>query len=51
MYGSAEDIAAGTRRWIDAGADTIVYQPRAEADFEAFVNAIGGQVRPLIAAP
>ncbi|HKV21505.1 MAG TPA: LLM class flavin-dependent oxidoreductase [Mycobacterium sp.] len=49
VHGSAEDIAAGTRRWIDAGADTIVFQPRADADFDAFVDVIGRQVRPLIA--
>jgi alkanesulfonate monooxygenase SsuD/methylene tetrahydromethanopterin reductase-like flavin-dependent oxidoreductase (luciferase family) len=51
VHGSAEDIAAGTGRWIDAGADTIVFQPRADADFDAFVDVIGRQVRPLITGP
>jgi alkanesulfonate monooxygenase SsuD/methylene tetrahydromethanopterin reductase-like flavin-dependent oxidoreductase (luciferase family) len=49
VYGSAEDIAAGANRWIDAGADTIVFQPPADADIEEFVGVIGA-VRPLIAA-
>jgi len=49
VYGSAEDIAAGAKRWIDAGADTIVFQPPADVDIEEFIGVIG-QVRPLIAA-
>lgn len=48
VHGSAQDIAAGAQRWIDAGADTVVFQPRADADFEAFVDVIGNQVRPQI---
>ena len=49
VYGSAQDIASGANRWIDAGADTIVFQPPADADIEEFVGVIG-MVRPLIAA-
>jgi alkanesulfonate monooxygenase SsuD/methylene tetrahydromethanopterin reductase-like flavin-dependent oxidoreductase (luciferase family) len=48
VWGSAEEIAAGTQRWIDAGADTIVFQPHANADIEEYVSLIGTQVRPLI---
>jgi alkanesulfonate monooxygenase SsuD/methylene tetrahydromethanopterin reductase-like flavin-dependent oxidoreductase (luciferase family) len=50
VYGSAEDIAAGAKRWIDAGADTIVFQPHAEADIDGFIDVIARQVRPLMAA-
>jgi alkanesulfonate monooxygenase SsuD/methylene tetrahydromethanopterin reductase-like flavin-dependent oxidoreductase (luciferase family) len=49
VYGTAEEIAAGAKRWIDAGADTIVFQPPADADVEAFMDVIGRRVRPLIA--
>ena len=48
VYGSAAEIAAGAQRWIDAGADTIVFQPRPDADLEEFVDVVGRQVRPLI---
>lgn len=47
-YGTPEEIAAAATRWIDAGADTIVFQPSADADIEAFVDVIGSQVQPLI---
>jgi alkanesulfonate monooxygenase SsuD/methylene tetrahydromethanopterin reductase-like flavin-dependent oxidoreductase (luciferase family) len=49
VYGKAEEIAAGAKRWIDAGADTIVFQPPADADVEAFIDVIGKAVQPLIA--
>jgi alkanesulfonate monooxygenase SsuD/methylene tetrahydromethanopterin reductase-like flavin-dependent oxidoreductase (luciferase family) len=49
-YGTPEEIAAAATRWIDAGADTVVFQPAADADIEAFVDVIGNQVQPLIAA-
>jgi alkanesulfonate monooxygenase SsuD/methylene tetrahydromethanopterin reductase-like flavin-dependent oxidoreductase (luciferase family) len=47
-YGTPEEIAAAAARWIDAGADTIVFQPAADVAFEEFVDVIGRQVRPLI---
>lgn len=47
VYGSAEDIASGARRWIDAGADTIVFQPHAAADLDEFIDTVA-QVQPLI---
>jgi alkanesulfonate monooxygenase SsuD/methylene tetrahydromethanopterin reductase-like flavin-dependent oxidoreductase (luciferase family) len=49
VHGSAEDIAAAATRWIDAGADTIVFQPPADVDIEEFLGVIG-EVQPLIAA-
>jgi alkanesulfonate monooxygenase SsuD/methylene tetrahydromethanopterin reductase-like flavin-dependent oxidoreductase (luciferase family) len=49
VYGTAEEIAAGATRWVDAGADAIVFQPTADADAEAFIDLIGRQVRPLLA--
>jgi alkanesulfonate monooxygenase SsuD/methylene tetrahydromethanopterin reductase-like flavin-dependent oxidoreductase (luciferase family) len=50
VYGSAADIAAAAQRWIDAGADSLVFQPRPDADIEQFVDVIGRRVRPLITA-
>jgi alkanesulfonate monooxygenase SsuD/methylene tetrahydromethanopterin reductase-like flavin-dependent oxidoreductase (luciferase family) len=47
VHGSAEEIAAGARRWIDAGADTIVFQPHPDADLDEFIDVIGA-ARPLI---
>jgi alkanesulfonate monooxygenase SsuD/methylene tetrahydromethanopterin reductase-like flavin-dependent oxidoreductase (luciferase family) len=49
-YGTPEEIATAAKRWIDAGAETIVFQPSAAVDAEAFVGVIGRQVQPLIAA-
>ncbi|MCV7228807.1 LLM class flavin-dependent oxidoreductase [Mycolicibacterium komossense] len=47
-HGSANEIAVAARRWIDAGVDTIVLQPTADADIESFVRFIGTEVRPLL---
>lgn len=47
-YGTPAQIAAAATRWIDAGADTIVFQPTADADVEAFVDVIGRHVQPLL---
>ena len=47
-YGTPQQIAAAATRWIDAGADTIVFQPPADADIETFVGVIGQHVQPLI---
>jgi alkanesulfonate monooxygenase SsuD/methylene tetrahydromethanopterin reductase-like flavin-dependent oxidoreductase (luciferase family) len=49
-HGTAGDIARTARRWVDAGADTIVLQPTAGADIEAFASFIGSQVQPLLRA-
>lgn len=48
VYGSPAEIARAAGRWIDAGADTVVFQPRADTDIAAFVTAIGTEVQPLI---
>jgi alkanesulfonate monooxygenase SsuD/methylene tetrahydromethanopterin reductase-like flavin-dependent oxidoreductase (luciferase family) len=48
VYGTPADIADGAQRWIDAGADTIVLQPGADADIAEFVTIIGTQVQPLL---
>jgi alkanesulfonate monooxygenase SsuD/methylene tetrahydromethanopterin reductase-like flavin-dependent oxidoreductase (luciferase family) len=50
VWGSPKDIATGAQRWIDAGADSLVFQPRPDADIEEFVDVIGRQARPLITA-
>jgi alkanesulfonate monooxygenase SsuD/methylene tetrahydromethanopterin reductase-like flavin-dependent oxidoreductase (luciferase family) len=49
-FGTPGEIAAAARRWIDAGADTIVFQPPGDVDIESFVGVIGQRVRPLISA-
>jgi alkanesulfonate monooxygenase SsuD/methylene tetrahydromethanopterin reductase-like flavin-dependent oxidoreductase (luciferase family) len=47
-YGTPEEIAAAATRWIDAGADTVVFQPRGDVAIEEFVAIIGRDVQPLI---
>jgi alkanesulfonate monooxygenase SsuD/methylene tetrahydromethanopterin reductase-like flavin-dependent oxidoreductase (luciferase family) len=47
-YGAAEEIAAAATRWIDTGADTVVFQPSGDVDIEEFVGFIGNDVQPLI---
>lgn len=48
VFGTADEIAAGARRWLGAGADTLVLQPTAEADIEEFVRFVGTEVRPRL---
>jgi alkanesulfonate monooxygenase SsuD/methylene tetrahydromethanopterin reductase-like flavin-dependent oxidoreductase (luciferase family) len=48
VAGSAEEIAAGARRWLDAGTDTLVFQPTATAPLDDFLAVIGGDVAPLL---
>jgi alkanesulfonate monooxygenase SsuD/methylene tetrahydromethanopterin reductase-like flavin-dependent oxidoreductase (luciferase family) len=48
VWGSADDIARGAHRWIDAGADTVVFQPRATTPINDFVTFIGSEVKPLL---
>jgi alkanesulfonate monooxygenase SsuD/methylene tetrahydromethanopterin reductase-like flavin-dependent oxidoreductase (luciferase family) len=48
VFGDAAAIATGARRWVDAGADTVVLQPTASADVEEFVRFIGAEVQPLL---
>ena len=49
VHGTPEEIAAAAMRWIDAGADTIVFQPSGDTDIESFAEVIGRRVKPLIA--
>lgn len=48
VFGDAAQIAAGAQRWVDAGTDTVVLQPTASVDAEAFVRFIGAEVQPLL---
>jgi alkanesulfonate monooxygenase SsuD/methylene tetrahydromethanopterin reductase-like flavin-dependent oxidoreductase (luciferase family) len=49
VVGDADVLATGARRWIAAGADTVVFQPTPDdPDLEGFVRLIGERVRPLI---
>ncbi len=48
-YGTPEEIASASERWVDAGADTIVFQPPGDVDVDAFVDVIGRHVKPLLA--
>jgi alkanesulfonate monooxygenase SsuD/methylene tetrahydromethanopterin reductase-like flavin-dependent oxidoreductase (luciferase family) len=50
VAGRAEQVADGVRRWVDAGADTVVLQPAGDdPDPEAFMHVVGSEVRPLLA--
>jgi alkanesulfonate monooxygenase SsuD/methylene tetrahydromethanopterin reductase-like flavin-dependent oxidoreductase (luciferase family) len=49
VAGDAAEVAAGVRRWAEAGADTVVLQPAAGVDVENFVRFVGAEVRPLLA--
>ncbi len=48
VQGTADDIATGARRWLAAGADTIILQPTADTAIEEFVEFVGAQVRPRL---
>ncbi len=49
VAGDAATIAAGVRRWADAGADTVVLQPTSdEPDPVGFVEFVALEVRPLV---
>ena len=47
-YGTAAEIADAARLWVDAGADTIVFQPPADEDFARFTSFIGTEVCGLL---
>lgn len=48
LHGTPERIAADACQWVDAGADTVVFQPPAGRDPIAFLRTVGAQVRPLL---
>ena len=48
VAGDAAAVAAAVRRWADAGADTVLLQPTADADPAEFARFAGDQVRPLL---
>jgi alkanesulfonate monooxygenase SsuD/methylene tetrahydromethanopterin reductase-like flavin-dependent oxidoreductase (luciferase family) len=49
--GDAAAIAATVRRYVDAGAHTVVLQPTIdEPDLEGFVRFVGHEVQPLVGA-
>ena len=51
VFGDAAQIADGARRWAAAGANTIVLQPTASDDPQAYVRFIGAEVQPLLQRP
>jgi alkanesulfonate monooxygenase SsuD/methylene tetrahydromethanopterin reductase-like flavin-dependent oxidoreductase (luciferase family) len=51
VAGDASSVAAGVRRRVSAGADTVVLQPFAdEPNTEGFVRFVGEEVAPLLHA-
>ena len=49
VCGDAATVAAGVRRWADAGATRVILQPTVdEPDVEAYIRFIGDEVRPLL---
>jgi alkanesulfonate monooxygenase SsuD/methylene tetrahydromethanopterin reductase-like flavin-dependent oxidoreductase (luciferase family) len=49
VWGSAEQMAEGLRRHLDAGATTVVVQPTGdEPDLEGLVGFLGEEVAPLL---
>ena len=50
VAGDADAVAQGLRRWMDAGADTVLLQPMDdEPDPEGYVRAVAEQIQPLLA--
>ena len=49
VAGDAGAVAAGARRWAEAGAGTVVLQPAAGVDIEDFARFVGSEVKPLLA--
>ncbi len=48
--GNAAEVAAATRRWVAAGAPTVVLQPTVdEPDVREFVRFVAQEVQPLVA--
>jgi alkanesulfonate monooxygenase SsuD/methylene tetrahydromethanopterin reductase-like flavin-dependent oxidoreductase (luciferase family) len=47
---TTEDVVTDARRWVDAGADTVVFQPPVGADAVDFIRTVGSQIPPLLAS-
>lgn len=48
VHGGPERIAAGVRRWVDAGVDTVVLQPPVGVDTVDFIRGVATEVQPLL---
>ncbi|NHA67148.1 LLM class flavin-dependent oxidoreductase [Phycicoccus flavus] len=48
VWGDAEAVAAGVRRYAEAGADAVALQPMGDVDLDRFAAA-AGEVRALVA--
>lgn len=49
VAGDAQAVADAVRRWVAAGADTVVLQPTADdPDPEGFVRFVASEVQPLV---
>ena len=49
VSGSAQQVAAGLERWIDAGADTVLLQPGKDLDdLPRFMRFAAEEVAPLL---
>lgn len=48
VHGGPERIAAGVRRWVDAGVDTVVLQPPVGVDAVDFIRRVATEVQPLL---
>jgi alkanesulfonate monooxygenase SsuD/methylene tetrahydromethanopterin reductase-like flavin-dependent oxidoreductase (luciferase family) len=49
VHGEPAEVAAAARRWIDAGADTLLLQPTAQTDIQSYLHTVGTEIRPLLA--
>ena len=50
VHGTPDQIAAGVRRWVDAGADTVVLQPPVGPGATDFIRTVAGRIQPLLRA-
>jgi len=48
VHGSPEQIAEGARRWVAAGADTVILQPPVGPGAVDFIRTVGTRVQPLL---
>ena len=48
VHGTPEQIAEGARRWVAAGADTVILQPPVGPGAVEFIRTVGTRVQPLL---